>query len=361
MLCNRLYWGSIVGVQAEETGRGNGPTVVRMGDRVTLSDVADAAEVHVSTASRALNASSRSVVRPETVDRVLAAAAELGYRPHPLARGLRTSRSDSVGVVIPDLENPLFGPIVAGIERTLVPEGCSVLITAAAHHDEEEVAQSLVDRRVDGLILATAQRVDPVVEALSKASTPIVLVNRQVESVDVPAVVGDDQIGIRLAVDHLVELGHTTIGHVAGPSELSTGYGRRTAYEQAMHDYGFRVLVEDGLGFRVAPGEDATRRLLEREPSITAVVAANDLLGLGAYRTARALGRRVGSDIAITGYNDVAMLDLMEPPMTAVHVNFRRMGAMAAENLLAQVGGAPAPSKELLKPTLSVRASTTGD
>ncbi|MDH5520597.1 MAG: substrate-binding domain-containing protein, partial [Acidimicrobiia bacterium] len=105
-------------------------------------------------------------------------------------------------------------------------------------------------------------------------------------------------------------------------------------------------------------GEDATRRLLDREPGITAIVAANDLLGLGAYRTIRALGRRVGRDVAVTGYNDVTMLDLMEPPMTAVRVDFRRMGATAAENLLGLLGGNGEVAKSLLEPTLSVRAST---
>ena len=336
------------------------PTNRVTADRVTLSDVAAAAEVHVSTASRALNEASRSVVRPETVERVLAAAEALGYRPHPLARGLRTRRSHSVGVIIPDLENPLFGPIIAGIERTLAPEGYSVLITAAARNDEGTAIQSLLDRRVDGLILATAQRIDPVVAALVDAATPTVLVNRLAESVGLSSVTGDDQLGIRLAVDHLIELGHTAIGHVAGPTELSTGHGRREAYEKAMHDHGHRVLVEDGLDFQVAPGEEATRRLLEREPEITAIVAANDLLGLGAYRTVRAMGRRVGDDVAVTGYNDVAMLDLMEPPMTAVRVDFRQMGATAAEILLAGFGGGTDRSHNRLEPTLSVRASTLG-
>jgi LacI family transcriptional regulator len=329
-------------------------------DRITLSDVAEAADVHVSTASRALNEASRSVVKPETVERVLAAAERLGYRPHPLARGLRTSRSLSIGVVIPDLENPLFGPVIAGIEQSLAPEGYSVLITAAAHHDEAEAVQNLVDRRVDGLILATARRSDRVVERLAESRTPTVLVNRLVESVEVPSVVGDDHVGIRLAVDHLVERGHTTIGHLAGPPELSTGFARRQAFEMTMHEYGFRLLVEESLGFQMAPGADATGRLLEREPDVTAIVAANDLIGLGVYRTVRALGRKVGVDVAVTGYNDVAMLDLLDPPMTAVKVNFRRMGATAAEILMAQLDQESVKATTLLEPTLSVRASTGG-
>lgn len=326
--------------------------------RVTLRDVAEAADVHVSTASRALNERTRSVVNRETVDRVLGAADKLGYRPHPLARGLRTSQTLSVGVVIPDLENPLFGPIIAGIEGGLVADGYSVLITAASSGYEAEAVQSLNDRQVDGLILASASRVDPVVEQLATSGTRAVLINRLCDTGDLPSVVGDDDLGIRLVVDHLVEVGHTVIGHIAGPAQMSTGWGRRQAFENAMREYGLRSIVEDAGQFQVEPGAAATARLLEREPSVTAIVAANDLLGLGAYRTIRSRGLRVGSDIAVTGYNDVAMLDLMQPPMTAVSLRYRHMGAQAAEVLLRILAGDDVPSVTLLEPSLSVREST---
>lgn len=330
--------------------------------RVTLRDVAEVAEVHISTASRALNERTRSVVNQETVARVLDAADQLGYRPHPLARGLRTSRTLSVGVVIPDLENPLFGPVIAGIEGGLMADGYSVLITAATSGHEAEAVRSLHDRHVDGLILASATRVDRVVEQLAEAGTPTVLVNRRCETVELPAIVGDDRLGIRLAVDHLIELGHTTIGHLAGPDQMSTGFDRRQAFEEAMREYDLRILVEEGGQFQVEPGAAAARRLLEREPGITAIVAANDLLGLGAYRAIRERGQRVGEDIAVTGYNDVAMLDLMEPPMTAVRLGFRYMGAQAAETLLQILSDDPSveqvPTTTLLEPTLSIRAST---
>ncbi len=177
--------------------------------RATLRDVAEAADVHVSTASRALNESTRSIVNTETVKRVLSAADELGYRPHALARGLRTSRTSSIGIVIPDLENPLFGPIIAGIEGGLMADGYSVLITAARMGQEEAAVESLRDRQVDGLILASAVRSDPVIAKLASTGMPTVLVNRLCEDVDLPAIVCDDRLGIRLAVDHLVEMGHT--------------------------------------------------------------------------------------------------------------------------------------------------------
>ncbi len=328
---------------------------------MTLRDVAEAADVHISTASRALSASTRSIVNDATVTRVLAAAEKLGYVPHPLARGLRTSQTLSIGTIIPDLENPMFGPILAGIEGGLVADGYSALITAATSGHEDEAVRSLLDRHVDGLILASATRNDPVVERLAKAGTPMVLVNRHAENVDAPAIVGDDRLGIRLAVDHLVEMGHSSIGHIAGPDQMSTGWGRRRAFEEAMRDYGFKIVVEDANHFQVNPGAAATARLLERDPAITAIVAANDLLGLGAYRSVRATGRSVGDDIAITGYNDVAMLDLMQPPMTAVKVGFRNMGARAADTLLGILGGNQTASTVLLEPTLSIRASTDPD
>jgi LacI family transcriptional regulator len=323
-----------------------------------LRDVAEAADVHMSTASRALNPKTRSVVNAETAERVLAAAEKLGYSPHPLARGLRTSQTLSIGVVIPDLENPLFGPIIAGIEGGLVANGYSVLITAATSGNEGEAVRSLLDHRVDGLILASASRTDPVLERLAEIGTPTVLVNRRAENVALPAIVGDDQLGIQLVVDHLVEMGHSVIGHIAGPDQMSTGWGRRRAFEEVMRDHGLRIIVEDGVRFQVDPGVAATERLLEREPAITAIVAANDLLGLGAYRAVRAAGRRVGADIAITGYNDVTMLDLMEPPMTAVSVAYRQMGSQAAELVLELREGGDAPTTTLLEPMLSIRAST---
>ncbi len=118
--------------------------------------------------------------------------------------------------------------------------------------------------------------------------------------------------------------------------------------------------MRDAGEFRVDPGAVATQRLLQREPAITAVVAANDLLGLGAYRAVRANGRRVGEDIAVTGFNDVAMLDLMQPSMTAVRIGFRHMGALAAEIMMKHLSGEDGPSVTLLEPTLSVRESTSG-
>jgi LacI family transcriptional regulator len=253
--------------------------------RTTLKDVAREAGVHVSTASRALNPSTAAIVNPETVERVTDAASRLGYRPHPLARGLRTNRTMSVGVVIPDVENPLFGPIIAGVESVLVEEGYSVLIGNAdrgpSHADG--IVEEMLERHVDGLILATSSRQASDTAEAARAGVSVVLVNRSVDDNSIPAIVGDDHAGIGLAVQHLAELGHERIGHVAGPSWVSTGLGRKEAFLDWMSQVGLghdEDLVEEAEWYQVEPGNTSALALLSRHPDLTAIVAANDLLGL---------------------------------------------------------------------------------
>ena len=337
-----------------------------MTSRVTLKDVAVAAGVHTSTASRALNPATRSVVNARTVERVLSAARTLGYRPHPLARGLRTNTTMSIGMVIPDIENPLFGAIVAGAEPVLAEAGYSLLIVNGAGDDERtgEAARALIERRVDGLILATATRDDAVVRDLLAGGTHVVLVNRSTDGVPVPAIVGDDQAGIGLAVEHLFKLGHRSIGHVAGPRHFSTGLGRYQAFLTWSQSLGLEVkpdAVEEATAYQVEPGFDAARRLLERRPDLTAIVAANDLIGLGCYRAIRESGREIPGDVSVTGYNDIPLLDLMQPPLTSIKVPYREMGAEAAATILSRIGTKPTESRPvsiLLTPMLSIRGST---
>lgn len=337
-----------------------------MTKQVTLRDVAREAGVHISTASRALNPETRSIVNQDTVERILATADRLGYRPHPLARGLRKNRTMSVGMVIPDIENPLFGPIIAGAEQVLGSEGYSLLITNTdiSEGQTRDVVQALVEKRVDGMILATASRSDDVINELLDSGIHIVLVNRSTEGAPVPAILGDDQTGIGLAVDHLATLGHQRIGHVAGPQHLSTGLGRHQAFLTRMQSLRLEVhpsAVEEATWYQVDPGYKAARTLLERRPDITAIVAANDLIALGCYRAVRESGQEVGVDVSITGYNDIPLLDMMQPPMTSVRVPYRQMGVESANTLLEMITAGTSEDRPIsirLTPALSVREST---
>ena len=334
---------------------------------VTLRDVAHEAGVHVSTASRALNTETRGVVNSDTVKRVLEAADRLGYRPNPLAQGLRTNRTLTVGMVIPDIENPLFGPIIAGAEQALGGVGYSLLIANADREGEShtrDVVRTLVEKRVDGIILATASRSDAVIAELLETGVVVVLVNRATEGLAVPAILGDDVVGIGLVVDHLVELGHEHIGHVAGPQHLSTGMGRGQAFLSRMQSLGMAVdssAVEEAEWFQLEPGYRACRLLLERRPDLTAIVAANDLIALGCYKAVRESGRDIPGDVSIAGYNDMPLLDLMQPALTSVKVPYRQMGITAAETLLSQLAARPGLERGIsirLTPRLIVRDST---
>ncbi|MDT4989647.1 MAG: LacI family transcriptional regulator, partial [Micromonosporaceae bacterium] len=206
----------------------------------TLRDVAQLAGVHAATASRALNPRMRPMVNADTARKVLRAAATLGYQPNPIARSLKTAKSATVGLVIPDLTNPLFPPIVRGIEDVLGPAGYNAWIVNTDNDPDREKTQleSLRSRQVEGLIIATARLEHPLLYRLHEQGTKMVLVNRRVDGAEIPSVTADDAAGVALAVHHLVGLGHRRIAHLAGPQTTSTGVVRARAFRHAIADHG---------------------------------------------------------------------------------------------------------------------------
>jgi LacI family transcriptional regulator, galactose operon repressor len=330
---------------------------------VTIRDVARVAKVHPGTVSRALNEVTRSLVNPETAERVLRAADELGYRPNRIARGLKTSRSHTIGVLIPDITNPLFPPILRGIEDRLDEAGYTSLIVNTDNDAERErvYVEAMRARQVDGFISATA-RLDRELAELAGGGTPLVLVNRSLEDGSVPAVTVDDMQGVALAVAHVVALGHRRIGHVAGPQNLSTGHRRHLGFLEAMGSAGLEVppeLVSFGAFFTEAEGARAFGELLDAAPDVTAIVAGNDLMAIGCYDVIEERGLRCPEDVSIVGFNDMPFVDKLRPPLTSVRIPQREIGKVAADLLLEQLGeGSPPASEILLEPTLVLRGST---
>src|SRR5215471_5573141 len=190
-------------------------------ERVKLTDVARMAGVHPGTASRALNPATRDQVSRETSRRVARVAQQLGYVPNPLARGLRTARSYIVGMVVPDVTNPIFPPIVRGAEQVLSESGYTLVLTDTDNNaaTERRQIEQLRARGMDGFIVATARWEDPILDELADLGIPAVLVNRRSASPRLPYVGGDERTGVQLAVDHLVELGHRRIAYLAGPQD----------------------------------------------------------------------------------------------------------------------------------------------
>jgi LacI family transcriptional regulator len=303
-------------------------------------------------------------VNPQTAARVLRAADKLGYRPNRIARGLKTSRSHTIGVLIPDITNPLFPPILRGIEDRLDEEGYTSLIVNTDNDPEREriYLEAMRGRQVDGFISATARLDRELLADLAGAGTPLVLINRSLEDGSVPAVTVDDRRGIGLAVQHVAALGHKQIGHVAGPQNLSTGHRRHQGFTDAMREAGLKVTkkhVRFTSYFTEEEGAKACGELLDAAPELTAIVAANDLVAIGCYDALAERGLRCPQDISIAGFNDMPFVEKLRPALTTVRVPQREIGKVAADLLLEQLGDGQEKATEiLLEPTLIVRDST---
>jgi LacI family transcriptional regulator len=332
--------------------------------KVTLREVASLAGVHPATASRALNQETRGLVREETARRVEDAARQLDYRPDHLARSLKTRRSSTVGVLLPDLTNPLFPPIVRGIEDRLAPKGYVALIGNTDNDAERErlVLEGMRDRSIDGLIAATAQRRHPQLVAIARSGLPVVLVNRVVDDHLLPSVSVDDEAGMRQAVAHLVSLGHRNIAHVAGPQRFSTGFRRFQGFVAGLQALGVppddrRIVFAES--FSQAEGYRGTRDLLSRDAGFTAIVAGNDMIALGCLRALDEAGLSCPDDVSLVGFNDTPFMDRISPPLTTVRLPHYEVGVEAAQLLLDRIADPTAPVKLLfLPPELVVRAST---
>jgi LacI family transcriptional regulator len=336
-----------------------------MPDRpATLRDVATAAGVHPATASRALNPETRILVSEDTARRVIAAAERLGYRPNPVARSLRTRRSHTVGVLIPDLNNPLFPPIVRGLEDKLAGAGYVALIgnTDAEASRERVLFEQMRARHVDGFVLATATLHDRLLAEAAAAEVPVVLMNRLSQDYSFPSVSVDNEQGARMAVTHLARLGHTRIAHIAGPQEASTGVSRLRGFRDGMASHGLEV-DEDLIGYAskytVEEGTRCCRELLARHGDLTAVAAANDMLAVGCYTALDEAGWQCPDDISVMGFNDMPFIDRLRPPLTTVRFPHYQLGTEAAQMLLERINGREGPVKILyLAPELVVRGST---
>ena len=328
---------------------------------VTIKQVAEAAGVHFSTVSRALNPGTRDLVKPQIATRILETAERLGYRANAAASSLRTGQSKVVGFVVPDLASLLFPPILEGIEETLLAMGYMTLVANTANDPDRHrgILSGMIERQVDGLIIATATLRDAVLESWLDGPAPIVLINRTDETGRAPAVLNDEIRGIRLAVEHLAALGHAGIAHIAGPRSLSTGLKRLQGFGLAAGELSLSAApVVEATAFTREAGRSACLQVLDQHPGATAIVAANDLLALGCLQALAERGLSCPGDVSVTGYNYAPFVDMVQPPLTTVRIPQREMGAEAARLLLARMSGQGAPGDTLLRPALIERSST---
>ncbi len=307
----------------------------------TIHDVARAAGVSTATVSRVM--SGIGGARPETRGRVLAAVAALGYRPSAVARSLKRRSTRTIGLLLTDIANPYFPELVRAIEDSALERDYALLLCTGAEDPDREAAylELLIERRVDGIIVATSSVSGRYGPLLASSPVPVVLVNTLAPGTGLPAILSDNRGGAASATRHLLELGHRRIGLITGPARYPTAVERLAGVRETLRGRraaGVSLATVAGLG-SVASGEAAAGELLTRHPDLTGLLCYNDLMAVGALQAARALGRRVPADLSVVGFDDVTLARYVDPPLTTVAQDKVRMGAGAVEVVARLLAG----------------------
>lgn len=318
--------------------------------------------MHKATASRALNPATLDRVNPETARRVRDAAELLSYRPNMNARGLRLRSTLFVGVLVPDIVNPLYPPFVRGAEVRLTANGYSALVVNSDLDPERErlAFDSLLSRQVDGIIAGVTEAGQEMCAEIAARGVPVVSLTPPRGAAGVGTVECGFRSGIDEVVDLLVGLGHRHIGHVAGPATYVDPVQRRELIEDALRRKrpgGPVMPVVEAGALAIASGQAATTALLARAPETTAVITYNDTLAIGALRAVREAGLRCPEDVTVIGFNDVPLVGELTPPLTTVLNNTRAQGEACADLLLQMLGGATEIPHREVPTTLVARGS----
>ncbi len=332
--------------------------------RLTINDVARAAGVSKGAVSFALN--SRPGVAPETRERILDVARDLGWTPSSRARALSVSKALSVGMVMarpPDTlrADPFFPSFIAGLESVLSERGNALLLQVVADHDREQASYRRLanEGRVDGVFVTDMFVDDSRPALLAELGLPAVIVGPALTEGFWPSVGVDDAPAIMAAVDHLIALGHSHIAHVSGPSNMVHGYSRRRAWAMALQRAGLAEGPCADADFSAESGAAATRQLLDLAEPPTAIVYANDLMAMAGLSVAQARGFAVPGDLSVTGYDDTEMAAHLQPSITTVSTDVIEWGRAAATRLLELIDQRP-PTDIVLQPAQLVVRSSTG-
>mgnify|MGYP000545467871 CR=1 FL=1 len=327
----------------------------------TIREVARKAGVAAITVSRVINRS--GYVSDETRQRVEQAIAELDYVPNVLARGLRSSRTHTLGLLVTDITNAFWTTVARGAEDAAVRSGYSVFLcnTDESASKQEQYLRALLSHRVEGVIIAPASSDRSALTALERARLPFVIVDRRVPGVDADLVLGDSLGGARMLVEHLLARGHRRIAHIGGPVGVSTADDREQGYREALMAAGIEVdpdLVQRG-DYKLESGRRLMRQLLERSPLPTAVFAANNVLAVGALAALQERGLRVPEDMALVCFDDLPQASLIDPFLTVAAQPAYDLGATALRLLLARLADPYRPPETVMLPVqLVVRRSS---
>ncbi len=324
-----------------------------------IKDVARHARVSVATVSRVFNDS--TLVSEVTRTRVRKVAARLNYWPNGAARSLITNRTHAIGVLLPDLFGEFFSEIIHGIDQAAGRAGFHLLVSSSHAHTEEIVAALRVMRgRIDGLIVMVPDADGPAAIRAAGIDFPLVLIDPGSDAGGVHSVSIANREGAEVMVRHLLQLGHRRIAMITGPARNTDAEQRREGYRSALRDAGADSSADLEIpgDFSEPSGYDAAARLIDLSPTPSAVFAANDYMAIGVLGGLSDAGIRVPQDMAVVGFDDIAMARYLNPPLTTMHVDAYHLGLRAAELIVtADVAAPRAIAREVLPATLVIRGS----
>jgi LacI family transcriptional regulator len=330
----------------------------------TVKDVAKRAGVSPATVSNVIN--QKGNVSPALVESVTRAIEELGYRPNVLARGLRVSRTYTVGLVISDMLNPYFSEIAAGVERVCSRRGYTVLLCTTNDNKSAEAkhVQVLRDRQVDGIIIASTGTGNELIEKLVTDEYPLVLINRRLDGVETDCVVSDNVGGALQAMDYLVSLGHRRIGFVGGARDSLPSRERLEGYLRGLAKAGIPAdneIIRYGY-LKYSGGYEAAKDLVRISDRPTAIFAANDMMAIGVMDAVLEAGLRIPEDISLVGFDDTMLSSLKRINLTTVRQSYLELGEIATKMLLDKLSkrtGKRSVRKQVVLCSLVVRGSCT--
>ncbi|MDR0271681.1 LacI family DNA-binding transcriptional regulator [Paenibacillus sp.] len=332
-----------------------------MESKPNIQDVARHANVSIATVSRVIN--NQGGVRKATEEKILKAIDELGYIRSAAARIMKRKETNTIGVIVPDIKNPFFPLVMAGIEEKAREKGYFTILSSTSESPivEEKIVKNFIERGVDGVIITTANENGEHLKLLQEQNIPIVAVDRSIKSFDVDTVLVDNVKGSYQAVQHLILQGHKEIGIICGPENTTPGLERFLGYKKALEDYNIpfdeNYVVMGDFGER--SGYQATKVLFELDDKPTAIFSSNNLMTIGCMKALEDLKWKLGSEVSFIGFDDVDIATFLNPKLSVVARPMNAIGEIAFQLLYERISFKESiPKREyLLAPELKIRQS----
>jgi len=329
--------------------------------KVTINDIAKISGVSKATVSRVVNGT--KPVSDEVRRKVMQAIDETGYKPSSLARSLMTKETKLIGVVIPDVSNPIFSQLVKGMEEVSSEQGYNILLcNSYLNHDKEmEYLEILSDKEVDGIVFLTTKETKAHSDFFNEYKKPVVTVDRSFKNIDIPSVSIDDFEASQKAVNYLINLGHKNIGMVrASLDDRAHGLHRFEGYKVALENAGLCIREENVVegDFSVQSGYDAVSKILSNNTPPTAIFFANDTMAVGGIRCITDSGLRVPDDISVIGFDDIPISEMFIPSLSTIKQPTMTVGRSAMEKLLKLIKNEPIEMHTLFETQLIQRNSS---